>query len=297
MTAFLPKRFVARCATRFEPLSANYAILRHVHFDGITPFSKGQDIQAAMVNANLDFKKMEYKIKKQRLEYQSQGLQLHDYEATFLDRVLLMKPIPTLLTFEFDNVFTGGKQMKQDPRLPQMIAEYEQQGCKYYQLERGGQVTWHGRGQLTAYLILDLKHFSHLSVRCYVDSVLLQSVRDLLKKNHLLDTHLNENPGVWVEQNDLKICSVGCNVQRAITSYGVGLNVSPDLQFLNSHVLCGLEDTRTTSIEEQRPGKSGTVKETAHMLAKELARLLNIQTVEHLDGAELAKDPQDAVHL
>lgn len=288
---FLPKRLLSTCASKFLPLVDNYNTLRHIHFPGITPFMKGQEIQNAMVNANLDFKKMEAKIRKQQKEFLSQGMELQEYEKTFIERVLSMKPYPTLLTFEFDNVYTGGKQMKQDPELGKKIAAYEELGCKYHQLERGGQVTWHGKGQLTAYVVLDLKQFSNLTVRCFVDAVLLKAVQNTLSKNYGLASHVNSNPGVWMEPHDKKIASVGCNIQRAITSYGIGLNVDPDLKFLNSQIMCGLPGTSATSIKEMG-AEVQSVKTVGEQFSKELARLLNIRTVEHMDGRDLLEQNQ-----
>lgn len=283
----------AACTSKFRPLCDNYNTLRHVHFDGLTPFGKGQEIQNAMVSANLDFKKMEAKIKKQQGEFSKQGMQLQEFEQSFIQRVLAMKPFPTLLTFEFDNVYTGGKQMKQDPTLPAQIAAFNRLGCEYHQLERGGQVTWHGQGQLTAYLVMDLKQFSDLTVRCYVDSVLLKAVQGLLEKRYALPSYVNENPGVWMAPDNLKICSVGCNIQRAITSYGIGLNVCPDLRFLNTYTMCGLPGTRATSIQELRPDFKGSVKQVGEQFAQELAKRLNIATIEHMNGADLLAPPEN----
>lgn len=273
--------------TKFHPLNENYKRLRHIHFPGITPFAKGEAIQQKMVAANLDFKKMEAKIRKQLKDLMNQGFALSDYENKFLNQVLLMKPFPTILTFEFDNVYTGGKQMKQNPQLAQNIKEYEALGCRYHQLERGGQVTWHGNGQLTAYLILDLKQFTHLTVKCFVDAVLLRGVQNMLQKNYGLQSYVNENPGVWMAPNDMKIASVGCNIQRAITSYGVGVNIDPDMKFLNTYTMCGLPGTRATSLKEMRPDVSVSVKEAGDLFAKEVAKLLNITTIEHMNGQDL----------
>ncbi|KAK6463160.1 hypothetical protein DFJ63DRAFT_334715 [Scheffersomyces coipomensis] len=278
----------ASCTTKFVPLIDNYKRLRHIHFDGITPFERGQAIQNMMVNANVDFKKIESKIKKQQHEAASQGMVLNDYEDELLKKILSMKPVPTLLTFEFENVYTGGKKLKQDPTLPEKIKQFDAVGCKYYQLERGGQITWHGKGQLVAYLILDLKSFKNLTVRCFVDSVLLKSVQNLLTKNYSLKSYTNENPGVWIEKNNLKIASVGCNIQRAITSYGIGLNVSPDLNFLNTFEMCGLPNTTATSISTLKPDlDTPSIKEVGDQYAKEVAKLLNINLVEHLSGNDL----------
>lgn len=292
----LPKvtrRFQSTC-TKFSPLSENYNTLRHIHFPGITSFAKGQEIQQAMVSANLDFKKMEAKIRKQLKEMQSRGYVLSEYEDNFLKKVLSMKPFPTLLTFEFEDVYTGGKQMKQDPDLASKIKAYKELGCSYYQLERGGQVTWHGQGQLTAYTILDLKQFSNLTVKCFVDAVLLKAVQNMLTKNYALNSHTTTDPGVWMAPNDLKIASVGCNIQRAITSYGIGLNVEPDLKFLNTYTMCGLPEARATSIKEMKPTAVSNIKVAAEQYAKEVAKLLNIKTIEHMDGSALLQQAEEA---
>ncbi|KAK6456263.1 uncharacterized protein RJT20DRAFT_128105 [Scheffersomyces xylosifermentans] len=275
------------CTTKFQPLIENYKTLRHIHFPGITSFEKGQRVQEMMVNANLDFKKIEAKIRKQQKDIAAQGYQLNEYEDGLLSKILAMKPMPTLLTFEFENVYTGGKKMKQDPHMVEKIAQFESLGCKYHQLERGGQITWHGNGQLVAYTILDLKSFKDLTVRCFVDSVLLKSVQNLLQKNYSLTSYTNENPGVWIEKDNLKIASVGCNIQRAITSYGIGLNVDPALNFLNTFEMCGLPNTTATSIKKLRPDIEVNVKEVGSQYAKELAKLLNITTVEHMSGEDL----------
>ena len=280
-------RYNSSCATKFNPLIENYKTLRHVHFPGITPFANGQKIQQDLISANLDFKKMESKIKKQQKAIEALGHLLLDYEEGIIGKVLEMKPFPTLLTFEFENVYTGGKKETHDPDLPRKIAQYESLGCKYHQLERGGQTTWHGKGQLTAYLILDLKKFENLTVKCYVESVLLKAIQVLLEKNYGLKGYINENPGVWMLPDNDKIASVGTNIQRAITSYGIALNVDPDLKFLNTHVMCGLPGTKATSIKTLRPDLDLLVKDVAFEFSKEVAKRLNIQTVEHMNADEM----------
>lgn len=313
MASLLTKRYVATACTKFTPLVESYKTLRHIHFPGITSFEQGQAIQNTVVQANLDFKKMESKIRKQQREMAGKGLVINEYEDELLSKILAMKPMPTVLTFEFENVYTGGKKMKQDPLMHERIHQFEALGCKYHQLERGGQVTWHGAGQLVAYVVMDLKLVRNLSVKCFVDSVLLRAVENLLAKNYALDTFSSENPGVWLARDDLKVASVGCNIQRGITSYGVGLNVRPDLKYLNTFEMCGLQ-RRATSIEEQlrirekvsekvSEKNSGvstsdkidslSVKETGDQFAKELARLLNITTVEHMNGEELKKSVRE----
>lgn len=282
------KRFNSTsCSTKFSPLCENYKTLRHIHFPGITSFELGQKIQNTIINANLDFKRLESKIRKQRHDVASQGYKLNEYEDELLKKILDMKPFPTLLTFEFENVYTGGKQVKKDKEIASKIEQYETMGCKFHQLERGGQVTWHGKGQLVAYIILDLKQFLNLTVKCFVDSVLLKGVQETLRKNYSLESFTNENPGVFMSKNDNKIASVGCNIKRAITSYGIALNISPDLKFLNTSTMCGLPEVTATSIKNIIPDSNTTIKEAGFQYAKEVAKLLNITTVEHMSGENL----------
>lgn len=280
------KRFNS-CSTKFTPVIEQYKTLRHIHFPGRTKFEDGLKIQQAMVNANIDFKKISNKIIRLQKDIASKGYRLTEYEDGLLAKIMEMKPLPTVLTFEFENVYAGGKQMKQDPQLDEKIEDYRKMGCEYHQLERGGQVTWHGEGQLVAYTILDLKQFKNLTPKCFVDSVLLKSVQNLLKKNYGLSSYLNENPGVWMSESNHKISSIGCNIQHAITSFGIALNVNPDLKYLNTYTMCGLPEAEATSISRILPESKPDVKEVGNQYAKELAQLLNITTVEHMSGEDL----------
>lgn len=283
-------RFNSSCSTKFKPIHDNYNTLRHIHFPGITEFTQGLQIQQSIVDANLDFKKLESKIKKQYKEIPA-GFQLNDYETGLLQKILQMKPLPTLLTFEFNNVYTGGKKMKQDPDLQAKIKGYESLGCKYHQLERGGQVTWHGNGQLVGYTILDLKQFTDLSIRCFVDSVLLRGVRNVLD-GYDLPSYLDEtNPGVWMQNNpaNLKIASIGTNIQRAITSYGISFNINNDLKYLNQFEMCGIPNVSATSLKSLKPELDVSIEEIGQKYAREVAKLLNIGRVEHMKGEDLLK--------
>lgn len=272
------RRFYSVC-TRFAPLCENYKTLRHIHFPNITLFEEGQRIQDTIVRANLDFKQMEAKINRQEKLLAAAGHEMSDYEKGLIAKILDMKPHPTLLTFEFENVYTGGKKLKQDPDLHNKIAAFQKLGCTYHQLERGGDITWHGRGQMVAYAILDLKQFLNLLLKCYVDAVLLRACRDTLHEFGL-DSFTNENPGVWMLPDNDKIASVGCNIQRAITSYGIGLNVKPDLKYLNTFVMCGLPGKRAVSLESL--GVDTDVEQVARKYAAKVACALGIEHVEHM---------------
>lgn len=119
---------------------------------------------------------------------------------------------------------------------------------------RGGQITFHGPGQLVIYPILDLKNVQSdkwpkgLSARCYVN-VLEEATINTLKTFGIVGFR-TDNPGVWVDE-DRKIAALGLHLRRNITNYGVGLNIRTDLRYFDRIVACGLEGKKTTSIRKE----------------------------------------------
>lgn len=284
---------VANGPSRFSPISDSSSRLQHVHFPGITPFEHGQQIQGLLFDAASDFKRITLKANRQRklAMAQNQNLILNPYEEQVLAQIDRMRPPPSVLTFEFENIYTGGRQMKSDSDLARKIAGYELMGVKYCQLSRGGQVTWHGPGQLTAYVVLDLGQFHKLLVRCFVDAVLIELAHELLRKFHpsigIVERGQNHPPGVWVAGKDgqiLKIGLVGCSISHGITTYGIALNVRPDLQYLNTFEMCGNKDSRATSIHDIS-GSTVLVEETGVQYAQEVAHCLGIDQVDFALGA------------
>lgn len=119
---------------------------------------------------------------------------------------------------------------------------------------RGGQITFHGPGQLVIYPILDLKSVKSekwpkgLSARCFVN-VLEEATINTLKSFGIKGIR-TDNPGVWVSE-EKKIAALGLHLRRNITSFGVGLNIRTDLRYFDKIVACGLEGKKTTSIKEE----------------------------------------------
>ena len=117
---------------------------------------------------------------------------------------------------------------------------------------RGGQITYHGPGQLVIYPIMDLKAVKSskwpkgLSARCFVN-VLEQATINCLKLLGIRGIR-TDNPGVWVSEEE-KVAAIGLHLRRNITSFGVGLNVRTDLRYFDKIVACGLEGKQTTSIK------------------------------------------------
>ena len=274
------------------PIDEHSSVLTHIHFSKRMNYERGLEIQESFVRLNLDFKKIESKIFKNLKSFNHQqdvtGNQnfqkdksiVSDYELDLVAKILADKPKPLLLTFEFNPIYTGGKREKKNS-INSSIYNYN--GAHYLQVERGGQITFHGPGQLVAYPILDLKSFTNLSPKCFV-SILQNSIISLLRKDFDITSKTNDHPGVWID--DLhKVASIGVQIRRAITSHGISLNINTDTSYFNSKefVICGLpSECQTVTVREILEQKGATsqkdlsIEGIANLFAKELSSLLGI---------------------
>ncbi|SCU89422.1 LAME_0E03444g1_1 [Lachancea meyersii CBS 8951] len=288
------------------PIEDSSQVLRHLQFTKPLPFEKGSRIQESFVRAQLDMKHLQSKIyrKLRQLESEHPGTTLNHHEEWILKNISNMKPHPMVLTFEFEPTYTGGKRSKK-ALSPEDIAKFENfvpqsQGDhlrpKFVQAERGGQVTFHGPGQVVAYLILDLKSFDHFPAKCLVSAVEDSTISALKKTTNSSDGSTlgieackTPETGVWINEQE-KIASIGIHVRRSITSHGVCINVSPDLSYMNSFVMCGLHGTRATSIHEQNPKSGCTTQDLAVGFVNELSKKLGITTVERVQLEDIDLD-------
>lgn len=136
----------------------------------------------------------------------------------------------------------------------------------YFKSNRGGDITYHGPGQLVGYPIIDLKQFD-LGVKDYV-YVLEQSITELIARYGLKGQIKKGAAGVWLDvgsPNERKICAVGVKVSRGITMHGFALNVTTDLSYFNHINPCGFTDKGATSLEKET-GKAYTLDELCGQL-------------------------------
>ncbi|QID86809.1 Lipoyl ligase [Saccharomyces pastorianus] len=161
---------------------------------------------------------------------------------------------------------------------------------RFVQVERGGQVTFHGPGQIVIYIILDLKTFHNFPAKCLVSCIEQATIKTLMDtkmsndsgKSLNLDAVTTKETGVWVENGKKKIASIGVHVRRSITSHGVAINVNTDLSYMNNFEMCGLKSTSTTSVKEQQPDAHVDVQSIAISFVKEMTKLLGIKTLERM---------------
>lgn len=273
---------------KFTPNKPSATTLRHLNFTKSLSYTKGQLIQEQFKEANVEFKKMMRKIGAKKREMDSKNLVMNDYEAELLTNIVSMKPSPTLLSFQFEPVLTGGRREK-NRLTSDDISKLESMGYDFVQTNRGGEITFHNNGQLVVYPIFDLQDFDHLTIRCFV-SKLEDAIIGTLKKFGV-HGEKTSNTGVWVD-DATKISSIGLSVSRSVTSHGVSINVCneiPQLEQTTGFVFCGLPGKTQTSMSLQL-GEDVKVDDVSKEFARQLAKQLNIQTIESIDLEDLEVD-------
>ena len=147
----------------------------------------------------------------------------------------------TLILVEHDPVYTLGKNANEDHLL-----QSRDESIDVFNIERGGDITFHGPGQLVVYPILDLSNYKK-SVSWYMRT-LEQVLIDTLIEFKIIAQRNDGLTGVWV--GDEKIAALGVRISRWVTMHGFSLNVNPDLSFYDGIIPCGIFDHGVTSMEK-----------------------------------------------
>jgi lipoate-protein ligase B len=182
-----------------------------------------------------------------------------------------------LLLVEHDPVVTIGRGGRPDS-LPTAAPVLERRGVGLFEVERGGDVTFHGPGQLVGYPILDLSQHRpdlHWYLRS-LEASLVQSLR-------AFDIDAGTRPGltgVWTQGR--KIASIGIHVKRWITFHGFALNVTTDLSYFDLIVPCGIRGVVMTSIAAELDARetSGLRKQATQAVIAGFSRVFDFQPME-----------------
>lgn len=173
-------------------------------------------------------------------------------------------PTPNYLVFtEHPHVYTLGKSGHMEYLLLDEDGLREK-GATFYKINRGGDITYHGPGQIVGYPILDLDNFFtdiHLYLRTLEEAIILT-----LNDYGIAAGRYEGYTGVWLDaDNDKarKICAMGVRASRWVTMHGFAFNVNADLDYFNNIVPCGIDDKDVTSMQRElgRPVDVGEVKE------------------------------------
>lgn len=212
--------------------------------------------------------------------------QAWDYQGKYFDEILELKSqnrkaeagtqvaTPNYLLFcSHPHVYTLGKSGHEENLL---IGEelLKAKGATFYKINRGGDITYHGPGQLVGYPILDLDNFFtdiHKYLRYLEEAVILT-----LQEYGIEAGRIPGLTGVWLDhveqQNPRKICALGVKCSRWVTMHGFAFNINTDLDYFNNIVPCGITDKKVTSLKKEL----GYELEMAEVEAKMLKHLGNL---------------------
>ncbi len=164
-----------------------------------------------------------------------------DFQKNLQQKIILGKQPDTLLLVEHKPVYTMGKNGN-----PDHVLQKRPRNTKIYQVERGGDITFHGPGQLVGYPIIDLHHYEK-SISWYMRTLETMLIQTL--GNFGIEGVLKEGlTGVWVE--DEKIAALGVRISRWVTMHGFALNVNTDLEYYEGIIPCGIFEYGVTSMQE-----------------------------------------------
>lgn len=209
---------------------------------GVIDYKEAWDYQEKLFAENVDLK---FQHRQKEIAKQS----------TVDGRQSTEKPQTTnhLLFCEHPHVYTLGKSGKPEHLL------VDDQGLKdidatYYKINRGGDITYHGYGQMVVYPIWDLETYFYTDIHKFLRE-LEEAVILTMADFGIESGRVDGLTGVWVEGHNpdkaRKICAMGIRCSRWITMHGIALNVNSDLNYFNHIVPCGIDDKAVTSMEKE----------------------------------------------
>lgn len=186
-------------------------------------------------------------------------------------------PVNNHLVFvEHPHVYTLGKSGKPENLLLDETGLANKRAT-FYKINRGGDITYHGPGQIVAYPILDLDNFFtdiHLYLRTLEEAVIMT-----LADYGIPGGRYEGYTGVWLDADNeraRKICAMGVRCSRWVTMHGLAFNVNTDLSYFKSIVPCGIDDKDVTSMEREL-GFKPDIKEVKQKLKGHIASLFEME--------------------
>lgn len=191
----------------------------------------------------------------------------------------LCKPTPNYLLFcQHPHVYTLGKNGKESHLLLNN-QQLEKEGIEFYKINRGGDITYHGFGQIVGYPIIDLANFK-TDLGKYLrtlEEVIIKTIAEYGLDGYRIDGAT----GVWVGEKETprKICAMGIRASRWVTMHGWALNINTDLSYFNKIIPCGIKDKGVTSLAEEFGYKLNVIEVEEH-LKKHFSELFDFQIEE-----------------
>jgi len=228
---------------------------------GLIDYKEAWEKQELLFSETVDLK-----TQIRNLKSVTEGNEYQDYAAT-----------PNYLIFcEHPHVYTLGKSGKPEHLLLDE-AGLKEKKASYYPINRGGDITYHGPGQIVGYPILDLDNFFtdiHLYLRTLEEAVI-----STLAEYGLQAGRYPGYTGVWFDADNehaRKICALGVRCSRWVTMHGFAFNVNPNLDYFKNIVPCGIDDKDVTSMQREL-GRTVDIIEVKGILKKHISVLFGME--------------------
>lgn len=238
--------------------------MQHVEVQhlGLIDYKKAWDYQEELFRKNIDLK-----IKRRKEE--------------------TTEPTKNFLLFcEHPHVYTLGKS-GDSSHLLMSESRLEEINATYYKINRGGDITYHGPGQLVVYPIFDLDYFFtdiHKYMR-FLEEAVIRTLADF----KIESGRVEGLTGVWIDggtSQERKICAMGVKSSRWVTMHGIGFNINTDLSYFSHIVPCGIQDKSVTSLEKELNRKLA-ISEVQEKLTKHLADLFDFNYVTETNNIKV----------
>jgi lipoyl(octanoyl) transferase len=184
-----------------------------------------------------------------------------------------------LLFCEHPHVYTLGKSGKESNLLIKKEG-LQTIGATYYHINRGGDITYHGPGQLVGYPVIDLENF-FTDIHQYM-RLLEEAVIQTLREFGVESGRIAGLTGVWLDIDDekksRKICALGVKTSRWVTMHGFALNVNTDLSYFDKMIPCGIDDKAVTSLDKEL-GTPVDMNHVKDILKKKIADLFRMELI------------------
>jgi lipoyl(octanoyl) transferase len=212
-----------------------------------------------------------------------------DYQTDLFEKVLGIKienrSLPDseqhltenfLLFCQHPHVYTLGKSGKEENLLVKS-EDLKAIGASYYHINRGGDITYHGPGQIVGYPIIDLENF-FTDIHKYM-RLLEEAVIETIAEFGVRGGRIPGLTGVWIDHEDKdsarKICALGVKTSRWVTMHGFALNVNTNLNYFTHIVPCGIDDKAVTSLEKEL-GRPQNMADVEELLKNKIANLFGM---------------------
>ena len=203
-----------------------------------------------------------------------------DLQRSLAQQVSEGKQPNTLLLLEHPPVYTKGRLSRLDHLLlsPKELLD---KGISVHETDRGGQITYHGPGQLVAYPVIDLRQWGGpLKYVRTLERVIIDTLEDFQIEAGVLEGLT----GVWT--GDAKVAAIGVKISRGVAYHGLSVNVNTDLSYYDHIVPCGIDDRPVTSMA-QLLGRPVDLEEVRYSLVYHLGRNMGFK-MEEVDAAEVS---------